>query len=536
MEVFTYIAMNPFLAGLWALLMIPVALLLSDIYTWFYLPPGPLPIPFIGNVLSFPKDNFFLTLEEWSHIYGPMYTIWVGRSPRIVISDPAIAVDLMSRRGNRYSSRPRMIVFGELFNNNSSVASLSYGSAWSIRRKVLHHSLKLSALPAYKPRQEAEALAVVDSVVGNSDDWSKAIDRFASSVVFSMAYGRRIASLDSEVLKKRQFLFRYASDTLKPGAYPVEMFPFLLRLPDFLACWREPVVKMGRVLRTFDIGLVNSVKEDLKNTKGTAVISLTETMLDMKANGDADTNALSESHFAALPASLFGAGSETTASTIHSAILAFVTNPQVQKAAQAELDAVVGKNRSPTFADQVKLPYIDAIVKEVLRWRPSSAFGLPHATNEDDVYKGYRIPKGTTVWAPAWGLNQNSSYFPSPQTFAPERYLPESDARFDPKVAAKPFPQGAHAHGTFGFGRRACAGADLAMNSIFISLAKLLWSFNIKPVDGEVYDVDSYAGGIILHPSAFKCEFVLRDDERRAVLEREMKEAEKVLELFPPFD
>ncbi|KAH7323680.1 cytochrome P450 [Rhexocercosporidium sp. MPI-PUGE-AT-0058] len=536
MEVLPYVAMNPLVAGLWALLMIPVVFLLSDIYTWFYLPPGPLPIPFIGNVLSFPKDNFFLTLEEWSHIYGPIYTIWVGRSPRIIISDPAIAVELMSRRGSRYSSRPRMIVFGELFNNNSSVASLSYGSAWSIRRKVLHHSLKLSILPAYKPRQEAEALAVVDSIVGNSDNWSKAIDRFASSVVFSMAYGRRIASLDSKVLKKRQYLFRYASDLLKPGAYPVESFPFLLHLPAFLSRWKEPIVKMGRVLATFDVGLVDSVKEDLEHSKGTLVTSLTETMLDLKANGDVDTNALREDHFAALPASLFGAGSDTTASTLHSAILAFVTHPHIQKAAQAELDLVVDKHRSPTFADQPKLPYIDALVKEILRWRPSSAFGLPHATSENDVFNGYRFPKGTTIWAPAWGLNQNPAYFPSPQTFAPQRYLPESDPRYDAELGAKPFPQGAHVHGTFGFGRRACAGADLAMNSIFIALAKMLWSFDILPVEGESYDVDSYAGGIILRPKVFRCEFILRDEERRFVLEREMREAEKVLELFPPFD
>ncbi|KAK0117664.1 hypothetical protein ONS95_011993 [Cadophora gregata] len=536
MDVFTSITMHPVLIGLWILVAIPIYLLLSDIYTWYYLPRGPLPLPFIGNILSITPDKFYVRLKEWSHIYGPIYTIWIGRSPRIIVTDPVITSELLSRRGNKYSSRPRMIVFGELFNDGASVASLPYGNAWSLRRKLLHNSLKSSALPAYKPRQEAEAMNLVAGIAEKPSSWSMGIDRFAASVVFSLAYGRRIASLDSKALKKRQLLFRVAAKIMAPGAYLVETFPFLLHLPDFLSRWKEYPIRMGKELAAFDISLVNAVKEDLKKEKGIIQVNLTETMLDLKNKGEASADTLSEAHFAALPAVIFGAGSDTTASTLHSAVKAFVTHPRIQEAAQAEIDKVIGKHRSPTFADQANLPYIDAIIKEILRWRPSAAFGVPHATSEADVYNGYRIPKDTVVWPAAWGLNHNEEYFPSPNSFAPERYLPSSDPRFGSKIAARPFPPGCHPHASFGFGRRACAGADLATNSLFIVLAKLLWAFDVKPTEGEIYDVDAYEGGMVLRPKPFECDFVIRDEERRVVLEREMVEAQKVLDLFPPFE
>ena len=536
MDVFTFITMHPLLVGLWAILAILLSLFLSDIYTWYYLPPGPFPVPFIGNILSITPDKFYVRLEQWSHIYGPIYTIWIGRSPRIIVTDPEITSDLLSRRGSKYSSRPRMIVFGELFNDGASVASLPYGHAWSLRRKLLHNSLKSSALPAYKPRQEAEAMNLIADIATKPHIWSEGIDRFAASVVFSLAYGRRIASMDSKALKTRQLLFRVAAKIMAPGAYLVETFPFLLHLPDFLSRWKKYPLRMGKELAAFDISLVDAVKKDLKEEKGAIQISLTETLLDLKKRGEADADTLSEAHFAAIPATLFGAGSDTTTSTLHSAVKAFVTHPHVQQFARAEIDQVVGKHRSPTFADQAKLPYIEALIKEILRWRPAAAFGVPHATSEADVYNGYRIPKGTVVWPAAWGLNQNAEYFPSPNTFAPERYLPESDPRFDSRIAAKAFPPGCHPHASFGFGRRACAGADLATNSLFIVIVKLLWAFDIKPAKGEVYDVDAYEGGMVLRPKPFKCDFVVRDDERRVVLEKEMIEAQKVLDLFPPFE
>ena len=96
--------------------------------------------------------------------------------------------------------------------------------------------------------------------------------------------------------------------------------------------------------------------------------------------------------------------------------LAMVKHPHVWKRAQAEIDAVVGTDRLPDFDDRSSLPYVDAIIREVLRWRPVLPLGaswdralLPsipflrkycqggaHAVTQSDVYEGYYIPKGTS--------------------------------------------------------------------------------------------------------------------------------------------
>ena len=78
--------------------------------------------------------------------------------------------------------------------------------------------------------------------------------------------------------------------------------------------------------------------------------------------------------------------------------LAMALYPEVQKKAQQELDAVVGtEGRLPDFSDQPSLPYITAIVKELLRWHPAVPMGVPYRVLADDEYNGYYIPKGSII-------------------------------------------------------------------------------------------------------------------------------------------
>ena len=118
-----------------------------------------------------------------------------------------------------------------------------------------------------------------------------------------------------------------------------------------------------------------------------------------------------------------------TVSSVSSFFLAMITHPEVQRKAREEIDRVIGNDRLPLFADQVDLPYVEAIVKEVIRWNPvtplggspihrslgyiapfmfqvrltcSDRLGLPHIATEDDSYNGYFIPKGSSVIANIW--------------------------------------------------------------------------------------------------------------------------------------
>lgn len=162
-----------------------------------------------------------------------------------------------------------------------------------------------------------------------------------------------------------------------------------------------------------------------------------------------------------------------------------ILHPQCVKKAQAELDTVIGRSRMPTFDDESSLPYVQAMIKESLRWRVVAPIGLAHATTEDDVYMGYKIPKGSTVWgnikcvllafrvltdlcccplANAHPLDstisQDLELFANPETFEPERFLNAKD----PRLVDFNLP--------FGFGRRICPGQAVAMQSLFIVISR----------------------------------------------------------------
>lgn len=104
----------------------------------------------------------------------------------------------------------------------------------------------------------------------------------------------------------------------------------------------------------------------------------------------------------ALPPDKTVADFSQTVSSVACFYLAMMLYPEVQRKAQEEIDRVIGKGRLPGPADREQLPYVEAVVKETLRWHPVAPMGLPHASTEDDVYQGYFIPKNSLLFANVW--------------------------------------------------------------------------------------------------------------------------------------
>ena len=193
-------------------------------------------------------------------------------------------------------------------------------------------------------------------------------------------------------------------------------------------------------------------------------------------------------------------GTDAISSMMAFFVLAMLAYPETQARAYAELDAVVGRTRLPTFADGPNLPYIRAIVKELLRWRPAAPLPAPHRTIEDDWYEGLFIPKGTICIPNLWHMNRDPEIFGSnTEHFDPGRYL---DAHGE--LAGGVSDLRKEGHFAYGFGSRNCVGRHAADNSLFINIAVLLWAMKIerkKDASGRLLPLDVkglVGGGLIV--------------------------------------
>jgi cytochrome P450 len=223
------------------------------------------------------------------------------------------------------------------------------------------------------------------------------------------------------------------------------------------------------------------------------------------------------------------AGSETTSATLNSCLLYLCANPEVQKIAQKELDSAL-QGRSPTFDDEDALPYCRSIVKEILRLRPVANIGSPRRSDEDVVYKDMFIPKGTNITLFQYALHYNPARWNNPEKFDPSRYLDYPLKSGDYAGIADVTKRD---HFSFGCGRRICPGLHLAEQSLFITISRILWAFDILPglddSGNEIKpDTQGYEPGLSLtSPKPFKARFVVRDEEKRRMILEEWKEAQK---------
>jgi cytochrome P450 len=195
--------------------------------------------------------------------------------------------------------------------------------------------------------------------------------------------------------------------------------------------------------------------------------------------------------------------------------------PEIMKKAQAQLDEVVGRERLPDYSDEPNLPYITAIIKEMLRNRPVAPLGIiyrlvrtialltvfspasAHYIKEDDIYEGYYIPKNSIVLGNSWAILRDPEiYGPDADEFKPERFL-NADGTLNPNVM--------HPDAAFGFGRRICPGKTLAQHSLFMNISAILWAFTIETIPGKEPS-GKYSTGLLSRPEPFECTVKPRHD------------------------
>ncbi|KAI0042591.1 cytochrome P450 [Auriscalpium vulgare] len=464
-------------------------------------PPGPRGLPVIGCLFSVPKTYSWIKYDQWAKKYGGIISFSVCGQIVVVISDLEVAEELLGRRSAIYSDRLK-IPFYEMMDWSWFLLGMPFGERWRRGRKTAVRTLQPSQMPRYHDLLKSKVHKFLKVVRANPAGFHESIGFMQGAIIMGAVYGYDLQGPDDYYLKIAQDANLISRAIVLPGGQVLNDVPFLRYLPKFVPGVGFNYVRLGNRLGQ---EMVRSPFEMVKAQMdaGTAQQSITRDCLEQLEHSDDDHDAKA---LADVVGSLYIAGADTTIISMASIIMALASNPDIQQRAQEEVDILTRRARLPEFADRPNLPYINAMCKEVLRWRVVAPLSFPHAVIEDDVYNGFFIPKGATVIPNIRAILNDPVRFPDPERFNPERFLSSDGHTFvdDPVLSA-----------AFGFGRRMCPGQYLAEATLFIFTAALVSTFDVgkeKDAHGREMPLECiYGGEILSHPAPFKCSLVPRD-------------------------
>ncbi|KAK7461271.1 hypothetical protein VKT23_008447 [Stygiomarasmius scandens] len=399
------------------------------------LPPGPPAKPILGNILDVPVKGQWEKFTQYREQYGDLVYLH-GLGNKVLVLNTIKAInDLLDRRGHIYSHRPVFTVVGELMALGQSMPLLPYGKEWREHRKLAHVALSPTAVKKYHIVQEDLAALMMKDFLNEPQDFFSHVRLTAGRIILSVTYGISPETADDKYITHAEETMDVIGKSTVPGAFLADLLPFLKHLPSWVPFQKEAATGKEMIERLVTLPFEHVKKE---MASGSAPESLTQDLLSLEKRNQSEY----DKRVKWTTGAMYGAGGETTYSTVLVFMMAMALHPEIQSKAQAEIDRVVGTSRMPTVNNKENLKYVDAVIKEVMRWHPVLPLSIARRTAEADVYEGYFIPEGTIVIPNVWAvsLEPNSKY--PPDQFIPGRFLDDTQSIIEPSTWA------------FGFGRR----------------------------------------------------------------------------------
>ncbi|KAI5119371.1 hypothetical protein M0805_001047 [Coniferiporia weirii] len=475
------------------------------------LPPGPRPLPFVGNILDMPMKKPWETFTKWGNQYGDVVHVKILGQSIVFLNTARAAHDLFEKRSALYSDRPRLPLLNDVMGLNWNFGLMPYGDVWRKHRRLFVSMFGPSNAHVFDPVQEYASARLLERMLMKPDDFLDHIRLHSGQAIIMSAYGLEIESREDRYITVAETVMSAVSDAARPGAWLVDTFPILKKVPAWFpgAFYQRVAKQWANDVRELRESPFEASKERLASERP-PMASFVSELIEKHGH----EKEIMEETIRDCAAIAYGAGSDTSVSAIAAFVLAMAQHPDVQKKAQAQLDAVVGSSRLPSFADRRELPYIIAIMKETLRWHTVVPQGLPHSLREDDVYNGYFIPAGSVIIGNSWGILHDPAMYPEPMEFKPERYF-NAEGKLD-------FSSIDPSKYAFGYGRRFCAGHTYAENTLYLTMAYILATFDITPAIDDsgkpIPVVLDPTSGVLSHPSPYKCSITPRSEQTRALI------------------
>ncbi|OZJ01756.1 hypothetical protein BZG36_05455 [Bifiguratus adelaidae] len=465
--------------------------------------PQPPSLPILGNAHHI-GANSFKCFDYWARKLGPILQFDVGTEHWVIVSDYQIAYEICSKRGVLYNSRPTNNHFiGILTDGFKSLISCPYGEEWRKLRRIFIDAIGSRRLPKYQEYIDNEVTHLIANIGKTKQQATSPlplIQLFTYNVIIKLLVDQRFDDAGDPWIVREMEIGEQTSAFLSPTGNPVHVFPILGLLPRSWVGYKEEDVLAvkAEALGRFEI-MIAKLRQRLGN--GEDVQCFCRDILEKEAEGEMDHDEVLQ-----LMGVTITAGYETTAATITWWIAEIANRADIQAKLYTELRQTLGSSEKlPTYEEALRMPYLIATIREAMRLHPAGPLGLPHLVMDDDIYEGYHIPKDNAIMLNIYAMNRDPKRFEDHNVFKPERYL---NVRQLSSTLANGRSEDRD-HTSFGFGRRVCAGMQLAERELLTVTSAIVSSFSLEPVDGPI-DTENFKLGITMKALPYNVKFVPR--------------------------
>ncbi|XP_078522033.1 cytochrome P450 2J2-like isoform X2 [Lissotriton helveticus] len=424
-------------------------------------PPGPTPLPIIGNLWTMRFELRHEFLIQLSKTYGNIFTVWIGQNPMVVVNGCKSIRNALLTHSEELSGRPSTPITDKLTGGKGIV--FSNGHNWKQQRRFSLMTLRnlglgKKSLEVTIQREAQHLVEFFTMTKGKVIDPAPSVSHSVTSVIAAVLFGHHFSSDDQEFHRLNE-----ATDVMLFNAFPQLMQHLPGPIQHFFEC--------DKYLQRFVKREIESHKENGCQEEPQDLVDFYLSKLSTDT-GDANST-FDQDNLERILRDLFEAGIETTTTTLRWALLHMMTQPDIQEKVQKELDAVLGEKETVQYEDRKRLPYTNAVIHEIQRISSVQSVGVSRQLLKDTSLEGFHLKKGTVILCNLASALYDPDYWEKPHQFNPGHFL-DKEGNFVTSEAFLPFSAG----------HRVCLGELLARTLLFIYFSSLLRTFTFRLPDG----------------------------------------------------
>nr|AUD09152.1 cytochrome P450 family 2 subfamily B [Neotoma stephensi] len=462
------------------------------------LPPGPRPLPLLGNLLQMDRGGLLKSFIRIREKYGDVFTVYLGPRPVVMLYGTEAIREALVDQAEAFSGRGTIAVIKPVIEEYGMI--FSNGERWKVLRRFALATMRDFGMGkrSVEERIQEEAQCLVEELKksqGAPLDPTFLFQSITANIICSIVFGERFDYKDRQFLRLLDMFYQSFSIISSFSSQVFELFSgFLKYFPgthrQICRNLQEILNYIGQCVKNHQANLDPSNPRDFIDTY----------LLRMEKEKSNQHTEFHQQNLLNSVMSLFFAGTETTSTTLRYGFLLLLKYPHVAEKVQKEIDQVIGSHRLPTLDDRNKMPYTDAVIHEIQRFSDLAPIGAPHKVTKDTLFRGYLLPKNTEVYPILSSALHDPQYFEQPDTFNPDHFL-DANGALKKSEAFMPFS----------LGKRMCLGEGIARNELFLFFTTILQNFSVSsPVAPKDIDLSPKESGIGKVPQKYQICFLAR--------------------------